>query len=115
MKENVEKKEKGWFGASNWKQKTIWVIAIIVYAALYKPFISQFDKIVSVFLAAAFGGIAGLLTAVFRDKTNQQKDGIVMVTGDKCKGCDRRIHESEKAVVVNGELFCIECERNLRK
>lgn len=68
IKGEIEKKEKSWFAAMNWKEKTIWGVAIIVYAALYQPFLSHFPKIVRIGLAAAFGGIAGLLTAVFRDK-----------------------------------------------
>jgi hypothetical protein len=33
------------------------------------------------------------------------------VKGDKCRICDKKIAESEKAYIEDGELLCIECEQ----
>jgi len=112
-KEKSGNKESSWFGAKNWKQKMVWVVAIFVYATLYRRFLSHFPKIVGVGFAAAFGGVVGLLIHAFGDKTRKQKDEVVKVMGDKCKSCGRRIHESERALIVDGELVCSECEQKL--
>ncbi|MBW8039579.1 MAG: hypothetical protein FVQ85_06225 [Planctomycetes bacterium] len=37
------------------------------------------------------------------------------VKGDKCKICDKKISESEKAYIEDGELLCTECERKTAK
>jgi formylmethanofuran dehydrogenase subunit E len=50
------------------------------------------------------------LIHVFRDKARQQKDEVVEVAGDKCRSCGRKIAESERAIVVDGELVCSQCE-----
>lgn len=33
------------------------------------------------------------------------------VKGDKCRICDKKIAESERAYIEDGELLCIECEQ----
>jgi hypothetical protein len=46
----------------------------------------------------------------------QENSGIKYVgeiKGDRCRICDRKITESEKAYVVDGELLCVECEGKL--
>ncbi|MBW8039576.1 MAG: hypothetical protein FVQ85_06210 [Planctomycetes bacterium] len=64
------------FGLSNWKQKTVFIIAIVIYAALYQPFISKYSVKVSIALAAAFGFCAILLTALFPDKKPEKEEII---------------------------------------
>ncbi|MGA2323522.1 MAG: hypothetical protein ABSG22_06710 [Sedimentisphaerales bacterium] len=67
-KGDIKKEDKGWFGATNWKQKVVWVVAIIVYATMYQSVLSPFSRVVRVGLAAVFGAIVGVLTHIFRDK-----------------------------------------------
>jgi len=74
-KGDLIKEDKGWFGATNWKQKVVWVAAIIVYATMYQSVLSPFPRIVRVGLAAVFGAIVGVLTHIVRDKNKQGSSG----------------------------------------
>jgi membrane associated rhomboid family serine protease len=71
-KGDVKKKDKGWFGATNWKQKVVWVVAIIIYVTMCQSVLSPFSGVVRVGLAAVFGAIVGLLTGIFGDKKEKQ-------------------------------------------
>lgn len=59
----------------------------------------------------------GLLTrcAKYKKQKKQIKKSIndVMTRTRSCKDCGRGIDESERALVVDGELICSECEQKL--
>ena len=60
----------------NWKQRVVFVVATLIYAGLYKHFISKYSVTISIALAAAFGCFAILVSYIFRDK-KQAKEYII--------------------------------------
>lgn len=70
--EDIKKEDNGWFGATNWKQKVVWAVAITVYATIYQSVLTPFSKVIRIGLASVFGAIVGLLTHVFRDQHGKQ-------------------------------------------
>ena len=83
-KRETKKEAKFWsvaFGAENWKQKVVWLVAIVVYVILYQPFLSHYSKIIRIGLAVVFGGIVGLLTAVFGEKKPKDEQNNKQIGG----------------------------------
>ncbi len=66
-------KPKKW--EPNWKQIAVFVVANLIFAGLYKHYISKYSVIICISLAGAFNCFAILVSYMFRDK-KQAKEYI---------------------------------------
>ena len=59
----------------NWKQIAVFVVANLIFAGLYKHYISKYSVIICIALAGAFNCFAIFVSYMFRDK-KQAKEYI---------------------------------------
>jgi hypothetical protein len=66
-------KPKKW--EPNWKQIVVFLVANLIFAGLYKRYISKYSVIICIALAGAFNCFAIFVSYIFRDK-KQAKEYI---------------------------------------
>ena len=63
-------KPKKW--EPNWKQIAVFVVANLIFAGLYKHYISKYSVIICIALAGAFNCFAIFVSYMFRDKKQKE-------------------------------------------